>query len=185
MLKRFVTPLLIGTLSAACAPASDTYTSASIATPTAPEEVPAELYVPAGNVESLRATGQGVQIYTCEQTEQGSQWTLSAPSAVLKDETGFVSSHGAGPNWTAPDGSSIIGSKLAESPSPDEDAVAWLLVQAEPRGAGTFANTTFLQRVDTVGGVAPAQGCSAETLGEEVRSPYSATYIFFEAANSL
>ena len=144
--------------------------------------VPANLTVPAGNAEFLRATGRGVQIYTCEQTLEGVRWKLTAPSAVLANEKGFVSSHGAGPSWTATDGSSVVGNALAESPSPDEDALPWLLIQAEPRGAGALTRTTFIQRLDMVGGAAPKGGCSAETLGEETRSPYSATYVFFRVS---
>ena len=179
MFERLTTLLLIGVALVACAPSSNT------PTPAAPSEVPTNLEVPAGNSEFLRATGRGVQIYTCEQTvEGGPEWTLTAPSAVLENESGFVSSHGAGPSWTATDGSSVVGSKLAENPSPAENAVPWLLVQAEPRGAGAFDQTTLIQRLDTVGGVAPADGCGAKTLGAQTRVPYSATYVFFRAATS-
>ena len=179
MIERCITSLLICAALIACVP-YERIASLELTR----SQVPARLAVPTGNAEFLRATGRGVQIYTCGRTDGGPSWTLSAPDAVLANEAGFVSSHGAGPSWTAADGSSVVGRALAESPSPDEGAVPWLLVRAELSGEGTLAATTFIQRLDTVGGVAPAGGCSAATLGAQARSPYSATYVFFEASRS-
>ena len=179
---RLATLLLMGLSLVACQ--GDEVTTP---TPTpGPGVVPAELAAPAGNAEFLRATGRGVQIYTCQQVGGAAPaWSLTAPDAVLENASGFVASHGAGPNWTAPDGSSILGSKLAEVPSPDANSVPWLLVKAETRGQGLLSNATFVQRLDTAGGVAPASGCSAETLGEETRTAYSATYVFLEPTSAI
>ena len=144
--------------------------------------MPAELAPPSGSEELLRARAEGVQIYACEAAEGGAPtWTLVAPDAVLETADGFFASHGAGPSWTARDGSRVLGERLAGVPSLDGDGIDWLLVKAVPDGAGTFESTRFIQRLDTRGGRAPDDGCSEDTLGDETRSPYSATYVFFES----
>ena len=45
-----------------------------------------------------------------------------------------------------------------------------------------FSTITHIQRLDTVSGVAPAEGCDEAHAGEEVRAPYEATYTFFYPA---
>src|SRR5262245_29746653 len=62
----------------------------------------------------------------------------------------------------------------------DKDAVAWLKVtatatQAGPTGGDTLKKTTFIQRVNTSGGLAPSTGCSAPTdVGHPAFVPYKA-----------
>jgi hypothetical protein len=65
-------------------------------------------------------------------------------------------------------------------------AVAWLKLtvvgaQVRPTGGHTLAKTTFIQRVNTVGGLAPSTGCSSlADVGRQAFMPYSADYVFFE-----
>jgi hypothetical protein len=43
-----------------------------------------------------------------------------------------------------------------------------------------MSQTTFIQRLNTNGGSAPATGCSASTdVGEQTLVPYTADYYFF------
>jgi hypothetical protein len=42
-----------------------------------------------------------------------------------------------------------------------------------------FGSVTFIQRVNTVGGSAPATGCDATAQGTQLRVPYTASYLFF------
>jgi hypothetical protein len=64
-------------------------------------------------------------------------------------------------------------------------AIPWLKLQvvgAEdgtmPKGALTM--TTFIQRVNTQGGVAPATGCQAAAdVGRKTLVPYTADYVFY------
>src|SRR5215831_229621 len=65
-------------------------------------------------------------------------------------------------------------------------AVAWLKltavgVQNGPDGGDVLAKTTFVQRVNTVGGVAPpADTCdSLQEVGHQAFRPYTADYIFY------
>lgn len=138
----------------------------------APESAPRGLAVPAGNTEKLSARGAGVQIYACKDAA----WTLKAPEADLTDEFGGKAGrHYAGPTWEAVDGSKVVGAKVQEQPSPD--SIPWLLLKAKSNeGAGLFSKITFIQRLDTTGGRAPAGPCEA---GQERRVDYTATYRFF------
>ena len=71
----------------------------------------------------------------------------------------------------------------------EKDAVAWLLLKvvgAEdgPTGGDTLShNTTFIQRLNTSGGIAPATGCSSlADVGHQVLMPYTADYFFYRKA---
>jgi hypothetical protein len=66
--------------------------------------------------------------------------------------------------------------------APAADAIPWLLLTARSvGGAGSFAKVTSIQRINTVGGIAPASGCDVHTLGRTARVPYSADYVLFAA----
>ena len=59
---------------------------------------------------------------------------------------------------------------------------AWLAACVGPRprpGDGVFAHVTHVQRVNTTGGVAPADGCGTGAVGSQVRVPYTADHHFF------
>jgi len=66
-------------------------------------------------------------------------------------------------------------------------AVAWLKVtatatQAGPTGGETLTKTTFIQRLNTSGGLAPTTGCSTTgDLGHQAFVPYKADYFFYKA----
>jgi hypothetical protein len=64
-------------------------------------------------------------------------------------------------------------------------AIAWLKLTAVgaeegPRGGDTLTKTTFIQRLNTVGGLAPSTGCSSpEDVGKQAFIPYRADYFFY------
>ena len=66
--------------------------------------------------------------------------------------------------------------------------IPWLLLQAVgvangPTGGDYLAHTTFVQRLNTAGGVAPATGCGqASNVGATALVPYSADYYFYRAS---
>ena len=149
--------------------------------------VPAALAVPAGNRVSEHYYARGVQIYQCVQTTDGYTWSFVAPEATLYANEcyrGVQGTHYAGPTWESNSGSMVVGSVLARSDSPDPNAVPWLLLQAvSTSGHGVFEGTTYIQRVNTVGGKAPATGADAEHLGQVVRIPYTAEYYFYRSSH--
>jgi len=73
----------------------------------------------------------------------------------------------------------VVGKVLA-SATADPNAIPWLLLKAKSTdGPGIFAEVTYIQRVNTVGGKAPT--APGDYLGEEVRVPYTAEYFFYRA----
>jgi hypothetical protein len=64
-------------------------------------------------------------------------------------------------------------------------AVAWLKLtvvgaQDGPGGGDSLTKTTFIQRVNTSGGVAPSTGCASfSDAGNQAFVPYTADYIFY------
>lgn len=157
----------------------------------APPSVPAAIEAPTTVSPALRWLARGTQNYTCSAKADGSgvEWKLTAPDAKLyatadpgAEQVGI---HGAGPSWTANDGSRFVGNASAakKAPSPDPAAVAWLLVpKQEGTVSGTLGGVEFVQRVDTAGGQPPATGCDAATVGATVQVPYTATYVFYRAS---
>jgi hypothetical protein len=148
--------------------------------PAAPD-VPAAIRVPPGAklLEKLHATG--AQVYGCAATDGKYGWTLKRPDATLTDAKGAeAGKHGAGPSWTAKDGSTVNGAKAAQADAPAADAIPWLLLRAtSTSGKGRFEKVSFIQRLATKGGKAPATGCDAAHNGAELRVDYSADYAFY------
>ena len=133
------------------------------------------------NPAAIEAFGRGVQIYTCVASSNGYAWTLKSPEATLNDADGRpIAKHFAGPTWQAIDGSTVVGSPLNVSPSPNARAIPWIVLQAKSHtGHGLMSNVDYVVRTRTEGGMAPAGGCDAGHTGAEVRVPYSAIYLFF------
>src|SRR4029078_9780894 len=51
-------------------------------------------------------------------------------------------------------------------------------------GTGVFSDVTYVQRVNTTGGVAPATGCDSTTVTMETKVPYTADYYFYNGGAS-
>jgi hypothetical protein len=147
----------------------------------AAQQVPRQLQPPANEQLLLQVHAKGDQIYTCKSDGAQFTWTLKAPEAQLFDNDGKpFGRHFAGPSWEANDGSRVTGKAVANAPSPDSDSVPWLLVNVLSHdGRGELTRATSIQRINTKGGRAPASGCDASHLGQEVRVPYSADYLFY------
>lgn len=131
---------------------------------------------PAGHVPFDAALAAGVQIYKCD----GTAWTFTAPRATLLGLTGRMT-HYAGPTWEARDGSKVVGAKVGEAPSPI-GAIPHLLLRAKPTAPGHLGMTSYIQRLATTGGTAPAAAkCSATTAGTVAEVPYTALYTFWRS----
>jgi hypothetical protein len=153
--------------------------------PISPPQVPNNIKVPDGQTVLLKALGKGVQIYHCMATvaDPGKfAWSLTAPKADLTNEDGEkIAKHYAGPTWEANDGSKVVGELPPNTaPAPRPGAILWLLLKAKANeGTGTFAKVTYIQRVDTEGGVAPDAGCDQAHVDTEARVDYKANYYFY------
>ena len=135
----------------------------------------------AGNRVAFHVYARGVQIYKWN----GSSWVFEEPRATLFAEANFfgeVGIHYRGPNWESKSGSKVGGIRVPGTGcTPDSSAIAWLLLQAvSPTGPGIFHNITFIQRINTTGGLAPTTPGSLNELREV---PYTAEYYFYRADN--
>ena len=146
--------------------------------------IPSALAVPNGHVLLLQAEARGVQVYVCQAKSDSPgafEWAFRAPEAELLNSRGeHIGRHFAGPTWEGNDGSQVVGEVRANASSPNPDAIPWLLLQARSnQGAGAFSTVTYIQRLDTRGGRAPADGCGDAQAGQELRVDYTATYAFY------
>ena len=149
-----------------------------------PPKVPEIIRVPDRQMVLLKALAKGVQIYNCKARADDPskfEWSFKAPDADLTNQDGKkIAKHYAGPTWEANDGSKVVGEKKAETPAPRPGALPWLLLKAKTNeGTGTFAKVTYIQRVDTEGGVAPTAGCDQAHINTEERVDYRANYYFY------
>jgi len=150
-------------------------------------DVPATLHPPAGQVVYLEALATGVQIYECVSKPDAPstyEWAFRAPEAALVDRSGrSLGKHYAGPTWESVDGSTVAGEAKARDPGPKQSAIPWLLLSAKATtGGGTFGQAKSIQRLQTVGGIAPSEPCGATNAKQIARVPYTASYYFYRAA---
>ncbi|MBP1150183.1 DUF3455 domain-containing protein [Methylocaldum sp. RMAD-M] len=166
-----------------------------------PPSVPADIQVPEGNEPFLKAHASGTQNYICLPSDSGFAWTFFGPQATLFNRYNQqVITHFLSPNpfeketsrvtWQhSRDTSTVWGQGIASSSDPAfvaPDAIPWLLVQVVgaqdgPTGGHALTPTTFIQRLNTVGGVAPSTGCAEPTdVGQKALVPYKAEYFFYK-----
>lgn len=138
-----------------------------------------QLQVDPGNRVSFHGFGVGVQIYQWN----GTTWKFVAPEATLFANAGddsVVAIHFGGPTWQSNSGGKVVGSTIAQC-TPDPTAIPWLkLAAASTEGPGPFADVTFIQRLNTVGGIAPST--PGEFVGQIARVPYTSDYFFYRKA---
>lgn len=153
------------------------FAAALLTAPALAQPVPA----PEGQRRHLVLAADGVQIYACEPSGARHAWVFRGPEAALFDAAGRqTGTHGAGPFWRYADDTMITGEVVAQAPAPTAGAIPWLLLRIRTReGDSAFTRTRFIRRVDTVGGVAPADGCDEAHAGQVARMRYSALYEFF------
>jgi len=174
--------VIAGAVALALAPAA---AEASATVSITPPTVPAELTIPEGHHVVSRYAADGVQVYEC--TTAGA-WTLHAPVARLNNsDTRDVGKHfggvdaglPAGPYWESyRDHSRVHGGEAIRAAAPDPNAIPWLRLTAlDTSGSGAFGAVTFIHRVDTTGGLAPAGTCDP---GAVRAVPYTANYYFYE-----
>ena len=165
--------------------------AAGCASPQSPNftvEVPDKLKPGANASLAMIVPAKGVQIYECRARKEGGgyEWAFVAPEADLFDLGGNrIGRHYAGPHWESTDGSKIMGTVKERADAPVADDIPWLLLSAKSVGSeGTFSKVTSIQRVSTVGGVAPKAGCSQAAAGTRARIDYTADYYFFTTKQS-
>lgn len=109
----------------------------------------------------------------------------NAPSPLPFGSVTWQSSFDSSKVWAQKFSSIPAGS---DASCPNAGAIDCLLLQSigtekGPTGGKIMTKTTFIQRLNTSGGSAPATGCSvAGDVGHQALVPYSADYLFFRQA---
>lgn len=136
------------------------------------------LQVSADSKLAFRVFAVGVQIYRWD----GSTWAFVAPEATLYADgagKGVVGTHYAGPTWESNSGSKVVGTVLQRCTA-SASAIQWLLLgSVSSEGPGVFHRIEYIQRLNTVGGVAPTT--PGTSVGEQARVPYTTDYYFYRA----
>ncbi len=136
--------------------------------------------VPDGYDAALRLAGKGVQIFRCEQRADGWQWIFRVPEADLVDLGGHVLvHHGANFSFEHVDGSRLLGTVAAFDEAPRSADLRWLLFSTRSFGIGDLSNVTYVQRVNTAGGMPPAH-CEAKQQNQLLRMDFAADFIFYK-----
>ena len=154
-----------------------------------PAETPANLNVPAHNVLQFTTYATGVQTYVCKARPDDAtrfEWTFVAPTADLWNPAGEkIGTHYAGPTWEAADGSKVAAKVVERADAAAPGAIPWLLLEATSHtGTGVFGEVSYIQRLETVGGIAPADGCDQAADGTERAIEYTAQYAFFQQVSA-
>ena len=149
--------------------------------------LPATVQVPAGHKVALETVGVGQITYECRARKDMAgqfEWVFVGPDAKLMSRNGqqVGKYHGPPATWASMDGSQLTATQLAVAPAA-AGSIPLQLVKANPAmGMGAMQGVTYIQRVKTQGGVAPAMACDAAKMGSQQIVNYQADYIFWKAA---
>lgn len=136
----------------------------------------------------LTVAASGVQRYACQ---ANGTWLFTDPVAGLH-KPGHAKAMGSHylnfatgrPVWELKDGSTVEAARKASAPGGAGNIPA-LLLEAVATAAGDdgdrLVKTTWVQRLNTSGGVAPAGMC---TPGATVAVPYTTDYVFWKATSA-
>ena len=151
--------------------------------------IPDSLNVPVGNKLVLQTFAEGFQIYQVKRktTDPNAfEWVNIAPSATLYAKPEFVNpliDHFAGPSWQfikGPEKGEKVVATRSKGVTVDPTAIQWLLLAAVPSLSTPNNKITFIQRICTAGGLAPATVPNEANLGKLDSIPYTASYLFYE-----
>jgi hypothetical protein len=135
--------------------------------------------VPDGQDVVLRLTAKGAQVFRCERVEKTFEWRFRQPDAELFNAEGKpVGRHGANFSFEHRDGSRLIGTVKAHDKAPTPDTLPWLLFSTRSFGKGELSGITYVQRIDTLGGM-PPPGCTAQEANRLLRVEFSAVFVFY------
>jgi hypothetical protein len=152
------------------------------------DTLPEAVKVPLGHRVAWETVGVGEITYECRAkagTADAFEWVFVGPKADLRSRQGRVVGSYFGPpaTWAAQDGSSLTGAQLAVAPAGSGN-IPLQLVKANPAkgadGKGDLQGVSYIQRVATRGGVAPATACNGMAQGSRQVVTYQADYIFWK-----
>lgn len=204
MTKQLLSVMAAGVLAAGLQP-SVALAQSPVPTGIEVPAVPPNLEPPAGHTAFLKGFAIGTQNYICISAKKGQEWRFLGPQATLfltidakvtqQISTHFLSTNPsdgvARPTWQdSSDTSRVWGRAVQSSSDPvyvEAGAIPWLLLaavgtEAGPLGGALLTQTTFIQRLNTSGGVAPSTGCqTGNDVGRVALVPYTTEYYFYRA----
>ena len=169
----------------ACSSMGSSNMSSTMA-PFSQASLPAAVQVPAGHKVAMETVGTGDITYECRAKKDMAsefEWAFVGPDAKLWDRKGAQVGRYWGPpaTWENQDGSKVTGTQVAVAPA-GTGSIPHQLVKANPAmGMGAMQGVSYIQRVATQGGVAPAMACGAANAGQKQVVKYQADYIFWRA----
>lgn len=148
--------------------------------------LPAAVQVPAGNRVAMETVGVGEITYQCSPKKDMAgqfEWVFVGPDAKLNDRAGKQVGKYYGPpaTWESMDGSKLTATQVAVAPNGSGNIPSQLVKANPAMGSGAMSGVSYIQRVDTRGGVAPAMACAAGNAGAKQVVQYQADYIFYKA----
>ena len=158
----------------------------SMMEPFSQASLPDNVRVPAGHTVAMETRAAGDITYQCRVKKDLAgqfEWVFVGPDAGLKDRSGKRVGKYYGPpaTWESLDGSRVTGAQVAVAPL-GAGSIPLQLVKANPAmGMGAMQGVSYIQRVNTQGGVAPASACGASALDQKQIVKYTADYIFWRA----
>ena len=146
--------------------------------------LPDAVKVPSGHQVAMETAAAGDITYQCRANKDKAgqfDWVFVGPDAGLKDRSGKIVGRYYGPpaTWEGTDGSKITGAQVAVAPN-GAGNIPLQLVKANP-ATGSMQGLSYVQRVVTLGGVAPVDTCTKDKEGVNQLVRYSADYIFYKA----
>lgn len=151
------------------------------------DSLPDAVKVPAGHKVALETVGVGEITYECRPKANMAgafEWVFVGPQARLNSRSGSQLGSYFGPpaTWASMDGSKLTGTQVAVAPAGTGNIPAQLVRANPAMGVGAMTGVTYIQRVATQGGVAPAIACDGTAAGRKEIVKYQADYIFWTAA---
>jgi hypothetical protein len=159
-------------------PAATSTTPAAVAAPSL--GFFSKIKVPDDREAVLKLAARGAQVFRCEKQDgRSAAWVFRQPDADLVDETGkAVGKHGANFSFEHADGSRLVATIVAYDEAPRPTDLRWLLLTTRSFGSGILEGVTHVQRINTAGGMPPAN-CDPGQVGKLLRVDFTSEFVFY------
>ncbi|MEN9560678.1 MAG: hypothetical protein RLZZ502_1889 [Pseudomonadota bacterium] len=147
--------------------------------------LPESIQVGEGYKIAYEAVGLGTVLYRCTGlTEEGRRryvWQFVGPDAKLLDREGVQVGTYTGPPtyFQLKDGSGTSANGMRVSSNGAGNLTLQILEAHSSNGNGALTGVKFIQRINTKGGAAPANGCTVQNTGAEQKVQFQADYIYW------
>ena len=138
---------------------------------------------PADEAAAFMLRGEGTHTFECKPLPADPTryaWAFGTPNVTLYDSGRPVARHVAENTWEATGDRSSVSGAIRARQDGGPTNLPWLLLRAQSTpDSGLFAGVSSVQRVNTLGGVAPDAGCDASNVGKQASVVVAADYYFY------